>query len=54
MQDLNTIFGRGGALAALVEAREQGLVRFLGITGHHDPEILREALRRSLCRWPGL
>ncbi len=27
-------FGRGGALEALVEARDQGLVRYLGITGH--------------------
>jgi aryl-alcohol dehydrogenase-like predicted oxidoreductase len=28
-------FGAGGALEALVEAREQGLVRFLGVTGHY-------------------
>lgn len=27
-------FAPGGALEALVEAREQGLVRFLGVTGH--------------------
>ena len=26
--------GPGGALEALVEAREQGLVRFIGVTGH--------------------
>jgi aryl-alcohol dehydrogenase-like predicted oxidoreductase len=26
--------GPGGALAAMVEAREKGLVRFLGVTGH--------------------
>ena len=26
--------GEGGALRAFVEAREQGLVRFLGVTGH--------------------
>jgi aryl-alcohol dehydrogenase-like predicted oxidoreductase len=29
-----TAMGPGGALEALVEAREQGLVRFLGVTGH--------------------
>ncbi|MGH7864489.1 MAG: aldo/keto reductase [Candidatus Binataceae bacterium] len=29
-----TVFGRRGALEALVEAREQGLVRFIGVTGH--------------------
>jgi aryl-alcohol dehydrogenase-like predicted oxidoreductase len=44
--DLNAIFGRGGALEALLQAREQGLVRFLGLTGHHDPAILLEAMRR--------
>ena len=30
----NTAMGPGGALAAAVEAREQGLVRFIGVTGH--------------------
>lgn len=40
------IFGPGGALEALVQAREEGRVKFLGITGHHDPAILLEAMRR--------
>jgi len=44
--DLERIFAKGGALAALVEAREEGRVRFLGLTGHHDPAILLEAMRR--------
>jgi aryl-alcohol dehydrogenase-like predicted oxidoreductase len=44
--DLDAIFGRDGALAALVAARDRGLVRFLGITGHTDPRILVEAMRR--------
>jgi len=44
--DLERIFGQGGALEALVQAREEGLVRFLGLTGHHDPAILLEAMRR--------
>jgi predicted aldo/keto reductase-like oxidoreductase len=46
VHDLEMIFGRGGALEALLEARAQGRVRFLGITGHHDPAILLEAMRR--------
>src|SRR5438309_1359948 len=41
-----TLFGMGGALEALVQAREQGRVRHLGLTGHHDPAVLLEALRR--------
>ena len=38
----------GGALEALIEAREQGLTRWLGITGHtHDaPATFVEALNR--------
>jgi len=32
--DCNQVFADGGALEALVEAREQGLVRNIGITGH--------------------
>jgi predicted aldo/keto reductase-like oxidoreductase len=45
-QDLERIFARGGALEALLAAREQGRVRFLGITGHQDPDILLAAMRR--------
>src|SRR5271168_2514264 len=33
-RDLQMIFGKGGALEALIEAREQGRVKFLGLTGH--------------------
>jgi predicted aldo/keto reductase-like oxidoreductase len=44
--DLDRIFARGGALEALVQARAEGRVRFLGVTGHHDPAILLEALTR--------
>lgn len=32
--DWDTAMGPGGALEALVEARAQGLVRFIGVTGH--------------------
>jgi aryl-alcohol dehydrogenase-like predicted oxidoreductase len=46
IDELDEIFGRGGALEALVQARQEGRVRFLGITGHHDPAILLEAMRR--------
>jgi|SRR5438067_7876994 len=44
--DLAAIFGRGGAIEALAQAREHRSVRHLGITGHHDPSILLEAMRR--------
>ena len=44
--DVDRIFDRGGAIEALVEARRQGRVRFLGLTGHHDPAILLGAMHR--------
>src|SRR5215212_7451217 len=43
--DLDQIFARGGALEALLQARAEGRVRFLGLTGHHDPAILLEGMR---------
>ena len=33
-QEWEVAMGSGGALEAFIEAREQGLVRFLGVTGH--------------------
>jgi aryl-alcohol dehydrogenase-like predicted oxidoreductase len=32
--DWDTVMGPGGALEAAIEARDQGLVRFIGVTGH--------------------
>ncbi|MBE0618943.1 MAG: aldo/keto reductase, partial [Proteobacteria bacterium] len=43
-EDLDAIAGLGGALQTFAKAREGGLVRFVGISGHQDPEVLREAL----------
>lgn len=43
--DLRAIFARGGAIEAAEQAKRDGTVRFIGLTGHHDPEILREAIR---------
>src|SRR5919206_1895137 len=43
-----TALGADGALEAAVEAREQGLVRFIGVTGHglSVPEMHRRSLER--------
>lgn len=45
-----TALGPGGAVEALVEARAQGLVRFIGVTGHGTR--IAEMHRRSLERFP--
>jgi aryl-alcohol dehydrogenase-like predicted oxidoreductase len=41
-------FGAGGAIDAFIEAKEQGLVRFLGVTGHYT--VAGWMHRRSLER----
>ena len=45
-QEIEQIFAKGGAMEALLEARDQKMVRFLGITGHFRPEPLIEAIHR--------
>ena len=40
-------FAPGGAVEALVEAREKGLVRYVGFTGHKLPEIHLDMLSRD-------
>ena len=44
-----TSHGPGGAVEALVEAREQGLTRFIGVTGHGT--CIAQMHRRSLERF---
>jgi len=44
--DVDEVFAKGGAMDALREARDQKMVRFLGLTGHHRPESLMEGIRR--------
>lgn len=39
MEDPDNIFKEDGAMAALVEAKQQGKLRFIGFTGHKDPLI---------------
>lgn len=48
MEELDAITMKGGALEAFVEARQEGLTKFIGITGHgaDAPKIYLEALRR--------
>jgi predicted aldo/keto reductase-like oxidoreductase len=44
--ELDEIFAPGGAIEAVERARKSGLIRFVGITGHSDPAVLEEALKR--------
>lgn len=46
LDDVEKVCAKGGALEAFQQAREQKLVRFLGLSGHTDPGVLMEAIRR--------
>jgi predicted aldo/keto reductase-like oxidoreductase len=45
MDEVEALGAKGGALEAFHHARDRGWVRFIGITGHHAPEVLRRALK---------
>jgi aryl-alcohol dehydrogenase-like predicted oxidoreductase len=42
--DIRAIFDPGGAIEAFTEAREKGLVRYVGVTGHHNPLVIRRCI----------
>src|SRR5450631_4731316 len=44
--DVNQVFAKGGAVEALIEMKEQKVVRHLGLTGHYRPDALMEGIRR--------
>jgi aryl-alcohol dehydrogenase-like predicted oxidoreductase len=46
IEELEQILGKNGAIKAMEEAKEQKLIRFTGITGHHEPDVIAEGLRR--------
>jgi aryl-alcohol dehydrogenase-like predicted oxidoreductase len=43
-EEVEEIFSSYGAINAFIEARQKGLVRFIGVTGHHDPFIINKCL----------
>lgn len=42
--EIEEVFGPRGAMEAFTEAKHKGLTRFIGVTGHHDPTILRKCV----------
>ena len=44
--DVEAVFAKGGAMEALLEMKEQKVVRHLGITGHYRPDSLIECIHR--------
>jgi len=46
MAELDRCFAPGGAIEAMTMARDQGMVRCVSISGHTDPRVQIEAIRR--------
>lgn len=43
--DVDRAFAPGGAMEYIMRAREEGIVRFIGVTGHVTPDSHRQALK---------
>jgi predicted aldo/keto reductase-like oxidoreductase len=46
LKELDQIFAPGGALETAEKARKDGKIRFIGLTGHFDPEVHLAAVKR--------
>lgn len=46
MAQLDQIFAADGAIKAMEKARAEGMIRNIGITGHFEPLVLLEAIKR--------
>lgn len=44
--ELDQIFSAKGAIKAIEEAKQQKIIRFSGISGHHEPAIIAQGLQR--------
>lgn len=43
-EEIGQVFGKGGAIEAFIEAREKGYVKYIGVSGHEDPVIIRKCI----------
>jgi aryl-alcohol dehydrogenase-like predicted oxidoreductase len=50
LEEVEQIFAPGGAIEAFVAAKQAGKCRFIGFTGHRDPAVHLELLKR-FDRW---
>ena len=48
LEEKEEIESPGGALQTFIETKDAGLTEYIGVTGHHDPEVLLSAVES----WP--
>lgn len=46
MEALDRITGDGGVLKAMIKARDEKMIRFIGFTGHEGPDVMNALLER--------
>lgn len=46
MEELDQIFDSHGVIKAMIEAKEQGIIKLISISGHTNPRVQLEAIRR--------
>src|SRR4030042_5395166 len=46
LEELDKVTGPGGSLEAAIQARDEGMVRYISISGHTNPWVQVEALNR--------
>lgn len=44
--EVESVFRDGGAIEAALQAKKEGKIRYVGITGHRNPEVLLEAIQK--------
>lgn len=47
MAEVERMFSADGAMKAFLQARAEGRTRFIGVTGHYEPNVLLEVIRRA-------
>ena len=45
-EDIDKVFANDGVIKAMIKAKEEGIVRFVGVTGHESPDQLRILIER--------
>lgn len=46
LEQLDQCFAKGGAMEAMLEAKEQGIIKHISISGHTNPKVQLEAIER--------
>ena len=45
-ENIDKFFAEDGVIRAMEKARDEGMIRFIGLTGHEDPEVLKMLIDR--------